>query len=94
MADGRRGRSKRVRPAFAFDRRASGLLLHVTSLPGPHGSGDLSEEAHGFVDFCADAGQTLWQMLPVGPPVQRWMSLEVSSGFQLLVKARTPWLAR
>ena len=68
MADGRRGRSKRVRPAFAFDRRASGLLLHVTSLPGPHGSGDLSEEAHGFVDFCADAGQTLWQMLPVGPP--------------------------
>jgi len=68
MADGRRGRSKRVRPAFAFDRRASGLLLHVTSLPGPHGSGDLSEETHGFVDFCADAGQTLWQMLPVGPP--------------------------
>ena len=56
------------RPAFAFDRRASGLLMHVTSLPGPHGSGDLSIEAAKFIDFCRDAGQTLWQMLPVGPP--------------------------
>ena len=54
--------------AFTFNRRSSGLLLHVTSLPGPHGSGDLSEEARRFVDFCADAGQTWWQMLPVGPP--------------------------
>ena len=53
---------------FAFDRRASGLLLHVTSLPGPHGSGDLSAEAAKFIDFCRGAGQTLWQMLPVGPP--------------------------
>ena len=53
---------------FAFDRRASGLLLHVTSLPGPYGSGDLSIEAAKFIDFCAAAGQTLWQMLPVGPP--------------------------
>jgi 4-alpha-glucanotransferase len=52
----------------AFDRRSSGLLLHVTSLPGRHGSGDLGREAHRFVDFCAEAGQTWWQMLPVGPP--------------------------
>jgi 4-alpha-glucanotransferase len=68
MADARRGGTKGLRPPFAFDRRASGLLLHVTSLPGPHGSGDLSDEARRFVDFCAGAGQTLWQMLPVGPP--------------------------
>src|SRR3954470_4758052 len=61
------GRGKAA-PALAFDRRSSGLLLHVTSLPGRHGSGDLGREAHRFVDFCADAGQTWWQMLPVGPP--------------------------
>jgi len=68
MAVSRRGTAGRTRAGFAFDRRASGLLMHVTSLPGPHGSGDLSAEAHRFVDFCADAGQGLWQMLPVGPP--------------------------
>jgi 4-alpha-glucanotransferase len=59
--------TRAARP-FAFDRRASGLLMHITSLPGPHGSGDLSIEAAQFIDFCVAAGQTLWQMLPVGPP--------------------------
>jgi 4-alpha-glucanotransferase len=49
-------------------RRASGLLLHPTSLPGAHGSGDLGAEAVRFVDFLALAGQRVWQMLPVGPP--------------------------
>jgi 4-alpha-glucanotransferase len=48
--------------------RASGLLLHPTSLPGPHGSGDLGPEARAFVDFLAAAAQRWWQMLPVGPP--------------------------
>ena len=42
--------------------------MHVTSLPGRHGSGDLGREALRFVDFLAAAGQTWWQMLPVGPP--------------------------
>ncbi len=51
-----------------FDRRASGILLHPTSLPGPHGSGDIGPEAIAFVDFLAAAGQRWWQMLPVGPP--------------------------
>jgi 4-alpha-glucanotransferase len=49
-------------------RRSSGLLLHPTSLAGPHGSGDLGPEAHDFVDFLAAGGQSWWQMLPVGPP--------------------------
>ncbi len=49
-------------------RRASGLLLHPTSLPGAHGSGDLGAEAIRFVEFLASAGQRVWQMLPVGPP--------------------------
>ena len=48
--------------------RASGVLLHPTSLPGPHGSGDLGGEARGFVDFLASASQRWWQTLPLGPP--------------------------
>jgi 4-alpha-glucanotransferase len=42
--------------------------MHVTSLPGAMGSGDLSAEAFEFVDRLAEAKQTWWQMLPVGPP--------------------------
>ena len=51
---------------MSFPRR-SGILLHPTSLPGPYGVGDLGEEAYRFVDFLADAGQHLWQVLPLGP---------------------------
>jgi 4-alpha-glucanotransferase len=50
----------------ARDRR-SGILLHPTSLPGPHGAGDLGAGAHRFVRWLADAGQRLWQVLPLGP---------------------------
>jgi 4-alpha-glucanotransferase len=42
-------------------------LLHPTSLPGPFGIGDLGPAAYRFVDFLADAGQTYWQVLPLGP---------------------------
>ncbi len=48
-------------------RRASGILLHPTSLPGPHGIGDLGEAAHGFLEFLSSSGQRLWQVLPLGP---------------------------
>ena len=47
--------------------RSSGLLLHPTSLPGPFGIGDLGPEAYKFVDFLVQAGQSLWQVLPLGP---------------------------
>jgi 4-alpha-glucanotransferase len=47
--------------------RSSGILLHPTSLPGACGIGDLGPEARCFVDFLASAGQTLWQVLPLGP---------------------------
>src|SRR5947208_1692035 len=47
--------------------RAAGILLHPTSLPGPHGIGDLGAGAYGFVDYLVAAGQTLWQVLPLGP---------------------------
>jgi 4-alpha-glucanotransferase len=52
---------------FQLDRRASGVLLHPTSLPGPHGCGDLGDHARRFADFLDDAGQHAWQMLPIGP---------------------------
>jgi len=47
--------------------RASGVLLHPTSLPGRHGIGDLGSEAHAFIDFLASTGQRWWQILPLGP---------------------------
>jgi 4-alpha-glucanotransferase len=47
--------------------RSSGILLHPTCLPGGPETGDLGREARAFVDFLAAAGQSWWQMLPVGP---------------------------
>ena len=47
--------------------RSSGILLHPTSLPGPFGIGDLGPEAYRWVDFLAESGQGLWQILPLGP---------------------------
>jgi len=50
-----------------LDRRRAGLLLHLPSLPGPSATGDLGHEAHRFVEFLAECGFSVWQMLPVGP---------------------------
>src|SRR5215207_7729916 len=47
--------------------RSSGILLHPTSLPGRFGIGDLGENAYRFVDWLAEAGQSVWQILPLGP---------------------------
>ena len=47
--------------------RSSGILLHVSSLPSAHGIGDLGRSAHEFVDFLAQAGQKIWQVLPISP---------------------------
>src|SRR5437773_5990096 len=47
--------------------RASGILLHPTSLPGRFGIGDLGDEAYRFADFLIASGQSLWQVLPLGP---------------------------
>ncbi len=51
-----------------LDARASGILGHLTSLPGVHGNGDLGSPARAFLDFLARSGQSWWQMLPIGPP--------------------------
>lgn len=47
--------------------RASGILLHPTSFPGPFGIGDLGPQAHRWVEFLHGAGCGLWQVLPLGP---------------------------
>ncbi|MCG7985012.1 MAG: 4-alpha-glucanotransferase [Candidatus Thiodiazotropha lotti] len=48
-------------------RRRAGVLLHITSLPGPATVGDLGSNAYRFVDFLVASGMTVWQILPIGP---------------------------
>src|SRR5689334_14714358 len=47
--------------------RSAGVLLHPTSLPGPYGIGDIGPTALEWIDFLAAAGQSWWQILPLGP---------------------------
>lgn len=47
--------------------RGSGILLHISSLPGPYGIGTIGKNAYQFIDFLAKAGQKYWQVLPLGP---------------------------
>ena len=48
-------------------KRSSGILMPISSLPGGYGIGSLGKPARDFVDFLAEAGQSIWQILPVGP---------------------------
>jgi 4-alpha-glucanotransferase len=68
--------------------RASGVLLHPTSLPGPNGSGDFGPAAYHFIDWLAGAGQSLWQILPlggIGPGNSPYMSSSAFAGNLLLI---------
>ena len=47
--------------------RASGILMHITSLPGPYGVGTMGKQAYAFVDFLRASGQKYWQVLPLTP---------------------------
>ena len=47
--------------------RESGILMHITSLPGPYGIGSMGAQAYHFVDFLESAGQSYWQILPLTP---------------------------
>ena len=47
--------------------RESGILMHITSLPGPYGVGTMGKSAYSFVDFLKKAGQSYWQILPLTP---------------------------
>jgi 4-alpha-glucanotransferase len=70
--------------------RSSGVQLHPTSLP----SGRLGRDAHAFVDWLADAGQSWWQMLPLGPPDRHGSPYKSASAFAawpgLLASPRAP----
>jgi 4-alpha-glucanotransferase len=71
-----------------FDTRSSGVMLHVTSLPGPHGIGDFGPDAYRFVDWLASAKQRLWQWLPttpVGPGDSPYQSPSAFAGSPLAV---------
>ena len=57
-----------------IDQRRSGVLLHITSLPSPHGIGNLGPAAYRFADFMKRSGLTYWQILPLNP-------VEEASGF-------------
>ncbi|NJB68035.1 4-alpha-glucanotransferase [Desulfobaculum xiamenense] len=50
--------------------RSSGILMHPTSLPSPHGIGGLGDEAYAFADFLHRTGQRVWQLLPLTPTAE------------------------
>ncbi|MBH9575325.1 4-alpha-glucanotransferase [Inhella proteolytica] len=71
-----------------LNQRASGVLLHITSLPGPHGIGDLGPSALHFVDWLESAGQRVWQLLPttpIGPGDSPYQSVSAFAGSPLMV---------
>lgn len=70
--------------------RGSGILLHLTSLPGRYGIGQLGREAQGFLEFLKKAGQCCWQFLPLGPTTPSfgnspYMSPSAFAGNPLLI---------
>ncbi len=54
-------------PGGNIKKRASGILLHITSLPSSYGIGDLGPDAYRFADFLTETNQSYWQMLPLNP---------------------------
>ena len=50
-----------------LDKRANGVLMHISSLPGDFGIGTFGKNAYQFVDFLKESSQTYWQILPIGP---------------------------
>jgi len=80
-----------------FDQRRAGVLLHPTSLPSGSAFrfGDIGENAHNFVNFLADAGVTVWQMLPIGPThgdLSPYQSLSAHAGHPDLISL--DWLVQ
>ncbi len=71
-----------------LNQRASGILLHPTSLPGKYGAGDFGSAAYQFIDWLVEAGQTYWQILPlgkIGPGNSPYMSSSAFAGNILLI---------
>ena len=81
-------------------RRASGVLLHPTCLPGPDGIGDLGESAYRWLDWLEWTGQSIWQVLPLGPTSygdSPYQTLSAFAGNPLLISldrlVRDGWLS-
>jgi len=77
-------------------KRSAGVLLHTTSLPGPHGIGDFGPAAFQFVDWLVSAGQSIWQLLPtapIGPGDSPYQSVSAFAGSPLMV-ALEPLVAK
>jgi 4-alpha-glucanotransferase len=85
-----------VSTPFPSDYRASGILLHITSLNSPHGIGDLGPSARAWVDRLVDAGQSWWQSLPFGPAGygnSPYQPLSTFAGNELLISPEEPSMA-
>ncbi len=83
-----------------LEQRSCGVLLHVTSLPGPHGIGDFGPSTRHFVDWLEKAGQKVWQWLPttpIGPGDSPYQSVSAFAGSPLMVALESlvaaGWLA-
>ncbi|MDP9125574.1 MAG: 4-alpha-glucanotransferase [Pseudomonadota bacterium] len=79
-----------------LQKRSAGVLLHTTSLPGPHGIGDFGPAAFQFVDWLVSAGQSVWQLLPtapIGPANSPYQSVSAFAGSPLMV-ALEPLVAK
>ncbi len=83
--------------------RSCGILLHISSLPGPYGIGQLGSFAYSFLDFLEDSGQQVWQFLPLGPvdattSYSPYMSSSAFAGNPLFISpevlAEEGWLSR
>lgn len=92
---------KNISPTLT-DSRSAGILLHLTSLPGTWGIGDLGHEAENFLDFLEKSGQRYWQFLPLGPTLaihghSPYMSTSAFAGNPLLISPdyllRDGWIA-
>ena len=70
--------------------RSSGIFLHPTSLPG----GRLGREAYRFVDWLEAAGQSWWQVLPLGPPDEEGSPTEVRGGLDIAFRAHLDFKSR
>ena len=71
-----------------LEQRSSGVLLHITSLPGPHGMGDFGPGAYHYVNWLVSAGQSVWQWLPttpIGPCDSPYQSVSAFAGSPLMV---------
>lgn len=79
-----------------LNQRSSGVLLHITSLPGPHGMGDFGPDALRFVDWLQGAGQSIWQLLPttpIGPGDSPYQGVSAFAGSPWMV-ALEPLIAK